>query len=58
MSDMKRLGLEGCDEWFHATSVTSKSAVKMFGFVVEDFENVMKESKTVDFSQITIDESK
>ena len=58
MSGLKRLGLENCDEWFRATSVTSKSAVKTIGVVVEDFENVIKETNAVKFPLFTIHESK
>jgi len=58
MSDLKRLGLEDCDDWCRAPSVTSKSTVKTFGFVIEDFENVMKESKMVTSSQFNIEDFK
>jgi len=58
MSELKRLGLEDCDEVCRATSVMSKSAVKTFGFVVEDFENVIKESRAVKSSPFNIEESK
>ena len=54
---MAEFGLEDCDEWCEATSVTSKTAVKTFGFVVHDFQKVMKEGKGVKSSQFGIEDT-
>jgi len=55
---MPKFDLIDCDEWCTASSVSSKSAVKTFGFVVENFTNVIKSGSTVKSSQFEIDGTK
>jgi len=55
---MAEFGLEDCDEWCWSTSITSKTPVKTFGFVVEDFEKAMKEGKNVTSSQFYVEDTK
>ena len=54
---MSGLDLMDCDEWCKATSVTSKSAVKTFGFEVENFENVIKSGSIVNSSSFKIEDT-
>ena len=44
---MAEFALGDCDEWCEFTSVTSKTAVNTFGFVVHDFQQVMEEGECV-----------
>jgi len=53
-----KFSLEDCDEWCEATSVTSKTAVKTYGFVVHDFQKMIKEGKSVISSQFCIENTK
>lgn len=45
---MSGFSLEDCDSWSRLSSVTSKSPVTTHVFVVENFEEIMKESKVGD----------
>ena len=54
---MSGLHLMDCDEWCQATSVTSKSAVKTFGFEVVNFEDVIKNGSDVKSSSFKIEDT-